>query len=145
MSEPEGLSYRAAGVDLDAADRAWGFGTDEDYLRYVVRSDDSRVPRVLHHHLEQAQRYGTAIGDLDHWRSVAAVLVRFGVRDHMDWYTDGPAPSREWIMEDVEQYLTAHDEPPVEQWPIAYGPSDAIPRLRRRPTRTPWWRRVFGR
>jgi tetratricopeptide (TPR) repeat protein len=112
----------------------------------VVWSEDDDVTRMLHDHIERARRYGTGIGDLDHWASVAQALVRFGISAHLDLYTDGPAPSREWVLEDVERYLAGHDRAPETLWPITYGPADALPRPRnRRPHGRPWWRRLFGR
>jgi hypothetical protein len=63
----------------------------------------------------------------------------------MDWYTDGPAPSREWLFEDLVRYLDTHDLPPETLWPIAFGPSDAIPPQTRQATRSTGWRRLFRR
>jgi hypothetical protein len=139
----------AAGVaygDVSAAIEAY-FATDDRLERgriveSVIRSDDERVPWLLHQHVERAAILGTAIGDLDHWRPLAIALVRLGVSPHLDWYTDGPAPSREWIVEDIEKYLAANPEPVTDLWPVAYGPGDAIPRQRwKRPGRRRWFRR----
>jgi tetratricopeptide (TPR) repeat protein len=108
----------------------------------VARSDDERIPWLLHQHAERAALIGTAIGDLDHWRSVAIAMVRLGVRSHLDWYTDGPAPNREWVIEDVERYLAEYpDGPPAKLWPVAYGPGDEVPRPRAPKQRRRWLRR----
>ena len=108
-------------------------------LERVVRSDDGRLPWLLHQHVERAALLGTSIGDLDHWRPLATALVRLGISPHLDWYTDGPAPSREWIVEDVAKYLATHPEAPSDLWPVAYGHADEVPRPVRQSRRRRRW------
>ncbi len=95
----------------------------------LVYSLDDRVSLLLHgwlgevYHDRRTGRHGSGN---TFWSAVAFTLVRFGMADHADWYTDGPAPSQQWLMEDVDKYLRKYptSPPPVEdQQPIRLYPS----------------------
>jgi tetratricopeptide (TPR) repeat protein len=119
-----GAKFDEGEVDT-AIDRYWMSHEPLDRATIVNRiasSDEPRVSPVLHDHLERARRYGTAIGELTHWASVATALVRFGVADFLDWYSDGHAPNRAWVLTDVENYLATHEHPPSVVWPVHFTP-----------------------
>ena len=95
----------------------------------LAYSLDDRVSLLLHqwlgevHHDRRTGQHGSGN---TFWSAVAFTLVRFGMADHADWYTDGPAPSQQWLMEDVDKYLRQYRTapPPVEdQQPIRFYPS----------------------
>lgn len=50
--------------------------------------------------------------DEDHAALQASILVRFKMADFVYWYSDGPAPDREAIANDVDAYLRSHRRPP---------------------------------
>ena len=132
--------------EVDAAiDRYWMSHEPLDRAAIVNRiatSDEPRVSPVLHDHLERSLHYGTTTGDLGHWSSIATALVRFGVADFLDWYSDGPAPNRTWVLQDVEKYLATHERPPAVVWPVHFTPQ---PYHSIRRTKPSLWQRLRRR
>ena len=94
----------------------------------LAYSLDTRVSPLLHDWLGEVyhdRRTGRHGSGNTFWSAVAFTLVRFGIADHVDWYTDGPAPSQQWLMEDVDKYLRKYRAapPPLEeQQPIHLTP-----------------------
>lgn len=93
----------------------------------LAYSLDERASQPLHEWLGEVyhdRRTGRHGSGNTFWSAVAFVLVRFGMADFVDWYTDGPAPSEQWLMEDVEKYLRKYRTapPPVDrQQPIRFN------------------------
>lgn len=81
----------------------------------LAYSLDPAVPPILHAfvgevaHDRKTGRHGSGN---TFWAATASIMVRFGIADFLDWYSDGPAPSETWIMEDVEKYLKKNRHPP---------------------------------
>lgn len=94
----------------------------------LAYSLDEGVSRLLHEWLGEVyhdRRTGRHGSGNTFWSAVAFSLVRFGMADFVDWYTDGPAPSEQWLMEDVEKYLRKYStSPPAadRQQPIHFTP-----------------------
>jgi len=92
-------------------------------------SSDPQVDPVLHDFIVEVARDRTGprrgTGN-PFWSGVAATLVRFGIAPHMDWYTDGPAPSETWLTDDVGKYLRKNRKPPPprKQQPVFFGHID---------------------
>lgn len=93
----------------------------------LAYSLDPAVPQILHAfigevaHDRKTGRHGSGN---TFWAAVASIMVRFGMADFMDWYTDGPAPSETWLTEDVDKYLKKHRHPPPidQHQPIHFTP-----------------------
>jgi hypothetical protein len=81
----------------------------------LAHSLDAGVPQILHDFLVEAAAdiAGPQAGQgNDFWAAIASVLVRFGLSSHLDRYSDGPTPSRDWLTDDLMTYLRKNKRPP---------------------------------
>ncbi len=114
----EGLTPGDADEELTRYHTAVDINDRAKIAGRLAYSTDDRVHPVLHQHLVEAladirgDRIGTG---LRYWVSIARLLVRFGLAPFLDRYSDGPAPSQDWLTEDLEKYLAVNSAAPDPQ------------------------------
>lgn len=124
---------------LTAAD---GLEAKSEVVFDLVYTTDPNGIAALHGFMvEVAGEADLSSYGVDLWGALANTLVRFGMAEFTDWYSDGPHPDRDAIEADLRRYVTANPDGPTTLEPVYHTPPPRRPR-RRGP---PLWTRLRKR